>query len=166
MGGANSLTGLGLYYMEDPTGLDHTVPFVLPMFPEKSFNNKYQVLVPVFLKNFQYKVVAECLDIKDAQDIAKKYEINNERWFNKTIFLGAGDFSLSEIKRLKTRIDNGFDILCGLQQGPMSTDEVNSKEEIMKAQSLEKLKSVVLDVVAAFGFDDTIVTLKEKTNER
>lgn len=63
MAGANSISGLGLYYVDDPTGENHTEAFIYET--QKSF----QVLIPQNKNVPHFRVIAECIFYKDAEKI-------------------------------------------------------------------------------------------------
>lgn len=65
MGGATSNAGLGLYYMEDPTGRGRTGPMVY-----ETASGAFQVLVPV---ERWLRVTAECLCMQDAALVQARY---------------------------------------------------------------------------------------------
>lgn len=67
------------------------------------------------------------------------------REFEKTIFLGAGEWSVLEVQRLKERLDKGFDILSALQQGSHEFGE----ERCLEFE--KELSDVIDDISTALG---------------
>ena len=65
MGGATSISGLGLYYVADPTGEGHNKSFIFKTL------NSYQVLE--YQKNNLFLVVAECIYKEDALALLEMY---------------------------------------------------------------------------------------------
>jgi len=69
------------------------------------------------------------------------------RQFKKMIFLGNGDQSLIDCYKLHKRLEEGFDILGGLQQSDQGCANIHDKRH-----SLEKdLKDIIKDIKVALG---------------
>jgi hypothetical protein len=66
MSGANGLTGVGIYYLADPSGKGREGPMVYRT------HIAYQVLVPI-PENGMLQVVAECLCEIDAMAVLSRY---------------------------------------------------------------------------------------------
>jgi len=67
------------------------------------------------------------------------------REFTETIFLGNGDVSAARARRLKERLDEGLELLGGLQQGSHDMDE--DERERLEAE----LADVAADLSAALA---------------
>jgi hypothetical protein len=72
------------------------------------------------------------------------------RQFKSMIFLGGGEYSRYEIKKLKKRLEEGLSILSGLQQPPHSRSEEEAKaNRAHDREQVKELNLIVKDIAMA-----------------
>ena len=91
-------------------------------------------------------------NIREAfNDLFGKESQNDEmRKFKSILFLGGGQHSLTEVERLKDRLEDGINILGGLQQPPHSESEKEAElDNIFRLKQEKELNSIVRDIAMA-----------------
>jgi hypothetical protein len=72
--------------------------------------------------------------------------------FQKTIFLGNGKHSEAEVQKVRNRLEEAVEILCGLQQPGHPESEQAAKEEKQSYdQFTAQLQDALIDIVRALG---------------
>jgi hypothetical protein len=74
------------------------------------------------------------------------------RSFHETIFMGSGQNTLRNIRRLKRRLHESFSILSGMQQPPDPCQPYDRKlERSLNQEAKRDLEDIVRDVATALG---------------
>jgi hypothetical protein len=85
------------------------------------------------------------------------------RCFKKILFMGAGELSRERMLDLQAKFNFGLSLLSGLQQPDHSFSEREAKEAASERRTDEqRLKDIVLDIIAAFGYDSSDIILKDQ----
>ncbi len=94
---------------------------------------------------------SDCGVSKDIYDRDHKNNYLSDKIFDKTIFLGAGNYSTLLCDKLHARLDYALSILGGQQQnGGMGSEYSNEEEKESESAILDVLK----DMIIALGMTD------------
>lgn len=142
--------------------LDYTSKLLRDVFTDKRAKTLDYFVYIVKKNDYTYKDFEKIID----KAFPEKEISLDERNFNKTVFLGAGEFSYQMINRLHLTLDKGLSWLGGSQQPIMSTEAPWTEEDDKFMEQVEiKIENAVRDIAMALtGKEITFIT-KEKGDE-